>query len=151
MLWTIFVILLVLWILGMVTSYTMGGFIHILLIVAIIVVLIRIIQGRRVLQKLNSETTLNIVLNFSKKMFKSVAQNKYATDLNWNINQAESLVHLFIIMNKITLILIIPLISIVLTGFDLIQEIIKTDIWAILIIFMAIASVSVFILKLFMK
>jgi hypothetical protein len=61
------------------------------------------------------------------------------------------LVHLFIIMNKITLILIIPLISIVLTGFDLIQEIIKTDIWAILIIFMAIASVSVFILKLFMK
>ena len=151
MLWTIFVILLVLWILGMVTSYTMGGFIHILLIVAIIVVLIRIIQGRRVLQKLNSETTLNIVLNFSKKMFKSVAQNKYATDLNWNINQAESLVHLFIIMNKITLILIIPLISIVLTGFDLIQEIIKTDIWAILIIFMAIASVSAFILKLFMK
>ena len=151
MLWTIFVILLVLWILVMVTSYTMGGFIHILLIVAIIVVLIRIIQGRRVLQKLNSETTLNIVLNFSKKMFKSVAQNKYATDLNWNINQAESLVHLFIIMNKITLILIIPLISIVLTGFDLIQEIIKTDIWAILIIFMAIASVSAFILKLFMK
>lgn len=61
------------------------------------------------------------------------------------------MVHLFIIMNKITLILIIPLISIVLTGFDLIQEIIKTDIWAILIIFMAIASVSVFILKLFMK
>jgi hypothetical protein len=48
MLWTIFVILLVLWLLGMVTSYTMGGFIHILLVVAIVVVLIRVIQGRRV-------------------------------------------------------------------------------------------------------
>ncbi|HMS65966.1 MAG TPA: lmo0937 family membrane protein [Ignavibacteria bacterium] len=48
MLWTIFVILVVLWLLGMVTSYTMGGFIHILLIIAIVVVLIRIIQGRRV-------------------------------------------------------------------------------------------------------
>jgi hypothetical protein len=48
MLWTIFVILLILWLLGMVTSYTMGGFIHILLIIAIAVVLIRIIQGRRV-------------------------------------------------------------------------------------------------------
>ncbi len=47
MLWTIFVILLVLWLLGMVTSYTMGGFIHILLVLAIVVVLIRIIQGRR--------------------------------------------------------------------------------------------------------
>ena len=47
MLWTIFVILLVLWLLGMVSSYTMGGFIHILLILAIAVVLIRIIQGRR--------------------------------------------------------------------------------------------------------
>jgi len=47
MLWTIFVILLVLWALGMVSSYTLGGFIHILLIVAIAVVLIRIIQGRR--------------------------------------------------------------------------------------------------------
>jgi len=47
MLWTIFVILLVLWALGMVTSTTMGGFIHILLIVAIVVVLIRVIQGRR--------------------------------------------------------------------------------------------------------
>ncbi|MDL2716268.1 MAG: lmo0937 family membrane protein [Acidobacteriota bacterium] len=48
MLWTIFVILLVLWLLGMVTSYTMGGFIHILLVIAIVVVLIRVIQGRRV-------------------------------------------------------------------------------------------------------
>jgi hypothetical protein len=47
MLWTIFVILLVLWLLGLVTSYTMGGFIHILLVLAIIVVLIRVIQGRR--------------------------------------------------------------------------------------------------------
>jgi hypothetical protein len=47
MLWTIFVILLVLWLLGMVTSYTLGGFIHILLVLAIVVVLIRVIQGRR--------------------------------------------------------------------------------------------------------
>lgn len=47
MLWTIFVILLVLWLLGMVSSYTLGGFIHILLVLAIVVVLIRIIQGRR--------------------------------------------------------------------------------------------------------
>jgi uncharacterized protein DUF5670 len=47
MLWTIFIVLLVLWLLGMVTSYTMGGFIHILLVIAIVVVLIRIIQGRR--------------------------------------------------------------------------------------------------------
>ena len=48
MLWTIFVILLILWLLGMVTSNTMGGFIHILLVVAIVVVLIRVIQGRSV-------------------------------------------------------------------------------------------------------
>jgi uncharacterized protein (DUF58 family) len=47
MLWTIAVILLVLWALGLVTSYTLGGFIHLLLVVAIIVVLIRVIQGRR--------------------------------------------------------------------------------------------------------
>ena len=47
MLWTIFVVRLVLWALGLVTSYTLGGFIHILLIIAIAVVLIRIIQGRR--------------------------------------------------------------------------------------------------------
>jgi hypothetical protein len=46
-LWTIFVILLILWLLGLVTSYTLGGFIHLLLIIAIVVVLIRIIQGRR--------------------------------------------------------------------------------------------------------
>jgi hypothetical protein len=47
MLWTIFVILVILWLLGMVSSYTLGGFIHILLILAIAVVLINIIQGRR--------------------------------------------------------------------------------------------------------
>jgi Family of unknown function (DUF5670) len=46
MLWTIFVVLLVLWALGIVSSYTLGGFIHILLVIAIVVVLIRIIQGR---------------------------------------------------------------------------------------------------------
>ena len=49
MLYTIAVILLVLWLLGLVSSYTMGGFIHILLVLAIIVILIRVIQGRRVL------------------------------------------------------------------------------------------------------
>ncbi len=48
MLWTIAVVLLVLWLLGLVTSYTMGGFIHVLLVVAIIIVLLRVIQGRRV-------------------------------------------------------------------------------------------------------
>ena len=47
MLWTIAVVLFILWALGMVTSYTMSGFIHILLVVAIITVLIRVIQGRR--------------------------------------------------------------------------------------------------------
>jgi hypothetical protein len=47
MLWTIFVILLILWALGMVSSYTIGGFIHILLVVALVVVLLRVIQGRR--------------------------------------------------------------------------------------------------------
>jgi hypothetical protein len=49
MLWTICVILIVLWLLGIVTSYTMGGLIHILLVIAVIVFLVRIIQGRRVL------------------------------------------------------------------------------------------------------
>ena len=48
MLWTICVILLVMWMLGMVTAYTMGGFIHILLILAIVSVLIQVISGRRV-------------------------------------------------------------------------------------------------------
>ena len=47
MLWTIAVILIILWLLGLVTSYTLGGFIHILLVIAIVVVLIRVIQGRR--------------------------------------------------------------------------------------------------------
>jgi hypothetical protein len=47
MLWTIAVILIVLWLLGLVSSYTMGGFIHLLLVLAIVVVLINIIQGRR--------------------------------------------------------------------------------------------------------
>lgn len=47
MLWTIAVILLILWFLGLVTSYTIGGFIHILLVLAIIVVLIRVIRGER--------------------------------------------------------------------------------------------------------
>lgn len=46
MLWTISVILIVLWLLGMVTSYTLGGLIHILLVIAIVMVLVRIIQGR---------------------------------------------------------------------------------------------------------
>lgn len=46
MLWTIFVVLVILWLLGIVTSYTLGGFIHLLLIIAIAVVLIRVIQGR---------------------------------------------------------------------------------------------------------
>ena len=49
MLWTIFAVLLVLWFLGMVTSYTMGGFIHILLVVAVVMFLIQIIQGRKVI------------------------------------------------------------------------------------------------------
>ncbi len=47
MLWTLFVILVVLWFLGIVSSYTMGGFIHLLLVIAVGMVLIRIIQGRR--------------------------------------------------------------------------------------------------------
>ncbi len=49
MLWTICVILIVMWLLGMVTSYTMGGLIHILLVIAIIVVLVNVIQGRKAL------------------------------------------------------------------------------------------------------
>jgi hypothetical protein len=47
-LWTIAVVLTVLWLLGLVSSYTMGGFVHILLVLAIVMVLVRIIQGRRV-------------------------------------------------------------------------------------------------------
>ncbi len=49
MLWTISVILLVLWVLGLVSNNTMGGFIHVLLVIAIVVVLVRIIQGRKIL------------------------------------------------------------------------------------------------------
>jgi len=47
MLWTIFVILIILWLLGMISGYVIGGFIHVLLVIAIVVVLIRIIQGRK--------------------------------------------------------------------------------------------------------
>ncbi|HKI81399.1 MAG TPA: lmo0937 family membrane protein [Pseudodesulfovibrio sp.] len=49
MLWTIFVVLLILWLLGVVSSYTFGGFIHLLLLLAIVALAIRLIQGRRVL------------------------------------------------------------------------------------------------------
>lgn len=49
MLWTIAIILIVLWLLGIVTSTTVGGFIHVLLVIAIIIVLLRLIQGRRIL------------------------------------------------------------------------------------------------------
>jgi hypothetical protein len=49
MLWTIAVVLVILWVLGVVSSYTMGGFIHILLVIAAITLLFRIIQGRRIL------------------------------------------------------------------------------------------------------
>jgi hypothetical protein len=48
MLETIAIILLILWLLGLVTSYTMGGFIHVLLVIAIVVILVRVIQGRRI-------------------------------------------------------------------------------------------------------
>jgi hypothetical protein len=47
MLWTIFVILLILWLLGIVSSYTLGGFIHILLVIAVVLLLINLITGRR--------------------------------------------------------------------------------------------------------
>ena len=49
MLWTIVVVMLILWVLGLVSSYTMGGFIHILLVLAVIALLVRIVQGRRIL------------------------------------------------------------------------------------------------------
>ncbi|MFA6447292.1 MAG: lmo0937 family membrane protein [Patescibacteria group bacterium] len=49
MLWTIAIILIVLWLLGMITSYTLGGFIHILLVIAIIVILVRVIRGEKIL------------------------------------------------------------------------------------------------------
>jgi hypothetical protein len=47
MLWTICVILLILWLLGLISGYTIGGFVHILLVIAIVVVLVRVIQGQR--------------------------------------------------------------------------------------------------------
>lgn len=49
MLWTIFVVLVILWLLGIVSSYTLGGYIHLLLVIAVVAVLIQLIQGRRVL------------------------------------------------------------------------------------------------------
>ena len=49
MLWTIFIILLILWLLGIITSYTLGGYIHILLVIALVIIIIRIIQGRKTL------------------------------------------------------------------------------------------------------
>jgi hypothetical protein len=48
MLWTIFIILLVLWLLGLISGYSLGGFIHILLVIAVVVLIIRLIQGRPV-------------------------------------------------------------------------------------------------------
>ena len=48
MLWTIFVILLIMWALGLVTSYTMGGFVHILLVIALVMLVINLVQGRRI-------------------------------------------------------------------------------------------------------
>jgi hypothetical protein len=47
MLWTIAVVLVILWLLGLITSYTMGGFVHVLLVIAVVVILLRIISGRR--------------------------------------------------------------------------------------------------------
>lgn len=49
MLWTLAVVLVVLWLLGMISSVTMGGFVHVLIVLAVVVVLLRVIQGRRVL------------------------------------------------------------------------------------------------------
>ena len=48
MLWTIIIILLVLWVLGLVSSYTLGGFLHILLVIAVILLIVRLVSGRRV-------------------------------------------------------------------------------------------------------
>ena len=48
MLWTIFVILLVMWALGLATSYTLGGFVHILLVIALIMLVVNLVQGRRI-------------------------------------------------------------------------------------------------------
>lgn len=49
MLWTVSIVLVILWLLGVVSSYTLGGFIHILLVIAVVIILIRVIQGRRIL------------------------------------------------------------------------------------------------------
>ena len=49
MLWTIFVILVILWLLGLVSGYTLGGFVHILLVIAVVVLIIRLVQGRKIL------------------------------------------------------------------------------------------------------
>jgi uncharacterized protein (DUF58 family) len=49
MLWTIAMVMIILWVLGLVSSYTMGGLIHVLLVIAVVVVLLNLIQGRRVL------------------------------------------------------------------------------------------------------
>ena len=49
MLWTIFVILLILWLLGLVSGYTIGGFVHVLLVIAIVIILLRIIRGPKLL------------------------------------------------------------------------------------------------------
>ena len=49
MLWTIAVVLVILWLLGLITSFTLGGFIHVLLVIAVIVIIIRLIQGRKVI------------------------------------------------------------------------------------------------------
>ena len=65
MLWTIFVILLVLWLLGLVTSYTLGGFIHILLVLAVVVLVINLVQGRRVcLVEVNKHETDDLDWDF---------------------------------------------------------------------------------------
>ncbi len=48
MLWTIFVILLIMWALGLATSYTLGGFVHILLVIALIMLVVNLVQGRRI-------------------------------------------------------------------------------------------------------
>ena len=48
MLWTIFIILLILWLLGLISGYTLGGFVHLLLVIAVVILIINLIQGRRV-------------------------------------------------------------------------------------------------------
>jgi hypothetical protein len=62
MLWTIFVILLVLWLLGLVSSYTMGGFIHILLVIAVVILIINLIGGRRLCSPMKPAGIIGIIL-----------------------------------------------------------------------------------------